>query len=54
MPIFCSINIVFKYVFIVADSFLNTLDCYMPHTTAVAIILSLFYEYMRVNVLTPA
>lgn len=34
-----------------ADSFSNALNWYMSHTTAVAIILSFFYEHMKVIML---
>lgn len=39
---FCSIDIVLKIFLIMADSFSNTLDCYMSRTTAVAVSLGLF------------
>lgn len=47
---FCSINIVLKYLLLRLTHFWIALGCYVSCTTAVAIILSLFYDHMRVNV----
>lgn len=52
MPIFVVLILFLNISFLVmADSFLNALDCYVSHTTAVAIILGLFYDHTRAKVL---